>query len=64
MKPISFRPSSVDKALIEKLLETGQYKNATDLFRNALLNEARINLESAAYLQTVVHGYEKEVTGE
>lgn len=60
-KPISFRPTAVDQALIDKLLDSGVYKSASDLLRNALLNEARINLDVESYLQTVAKGYEKGV---
>lgn len=64
VKPINFRPTPVDQALINKLMESDKYKNTADLLRNAIMQLAMVSLDSSDYLSTIASGYEKDVAGD
>lgn len=61
MKPINFKPSPFDAALIDKLLSTGKYKTNADLLRNAIMQLALVSLSEKEYLETIADAYQNDV---
>lgn len=62
IKPVNFKPSSIDQALINRLVETGQFKNTSDLFRNALLQLSIKTLEPEQYSRAIIQAYENDIS--
>ena len=62
-KPINFRPSVIDDALITKLKEEKEIETTADLIRAALQHYAMVSLDPAVYSDTVLGAYEKDATG-
>lgn len=63
IKPVSFRPSLIDDALINKLKEEKGIDVTSDLIRAAIQHYAAVSLDPSVYSETVLNAYEKDVTG-
>lgn len=62
-KPINFRPTLIDDALITKLKEEKNIDATADIIRAAIQHYASISLDPAVYSETVLGAYEKDVNG-
>lgn len=60
-KPIAFRPAPIDQALIEKLMEQGQYGSNTELVRQAIISLAMSKLGEEHYNNIVLSTYNKGI---
>lgn len=60
-KQIAFRPTAIDYALLQKMLETGKYKDNTSLMRAAIQQLALVSLEPEEYTNTIADAYENDV---
>lgn len=63
IKPVSFRPSAIDDALITKLKAEKEIENTADVIRAALQHYAVVSLDPAVYADTILGAYEKDATG-
>lgn len=63
-KPINFKPSQVDQALINAISEKAEYKTTAELIRAALLALSHVTLSEDERKNAILMGYEKEVSGD
>lgn len=61
-KPISFKPSAGDQAIIDSLLATGKFSSNADIIRNACLVLASVTLSPEEYQATLATAYELGVS--